>query len=364
MPPLAEDPVIEVEFEFEGPIENLYTTLIVKFYYGGIFRLKKLWKNAAEFLNARERLCGVQLHSEGDGCGTLKVFYADGVSDDDKALFLKIIADHFKEKCVEARRQRIYRCPHCRELVRDRYAVDKSLNRGTQEMPCLYCFKNFPLLDALEVLYRDDKKFLSQIAAMENRAESRIERGGEIVSASAELRTGNFKEWARGADIATVAIVFTDVMDSTKLNIEFGDEHWQQVCEAHFARARELVQRGHGYLIKTIGDSVMVAFHSAAVALDFALDLYRQTGHESVKIRAGIHIGPVEVTSGDAFGQQVSMAARVEAKAKDGGVWVSANVKEDIDVLRASKHRDLKWIEHVDEELKGFPKKYTLWSVE
>lgn len=363
MPPLDEDPVVEVEFRFEGPVENLYTTLVVKLYYGGIFRLKKLWKNAAEFLNARGFVCGLQLQNEGEGQGTLKVFYAEGVSDDDKALFLKIVADHFKEKRVEVVRQRIYRCPHCREPVRDRHAVGMALERGAKEMPCLYCYKNFPLLDALELLYRDDEKFLAQIAEMESRAEARMERGGELVSASAELRTENFKRWAGGAGRATVAIVFTDVLNSTGLNVEFGDDPWRQIREAHFARAKKLVGQGRGYLIKTIGDSVMAAFHNAGDALDFALALHRDTGHKSVSIRAGIHIGPVEVTTGDAFGQQVSMAARVEAKAKEGGVWVSAKVKEDVDTLRASKHQHLKWTEHPDEELKGFQKS-TLWSVE
>ncbi len=61
------------------------------------------------------------------------------------------------------------------------------------------------------------------------------------------------------------------------------------------------------------------------------------------------------------------MAARVEAKAKengkDGGVWVSANVREDVETVRAPKHLQLKWKEHPDEELKGFQKRYTLWSV-
>jgi small GTP-binding protein len=366
MPPLEEDPVVEVEFRFEGPVENLYTTLVVKLYYGGIFRLKKLWKNAAEFLNARERVCGFQLHSDGDGHGTLKVFYAEVMSDDDKALFLKIAADHFKDIRVDVQRERIYRCPRagCREWVRDRNAVRRAIEKGVKEIPCLYCFKLIPLLDALEALYRDDKKFLAQITDMEGRAEVNIERGGELVSASAELRTGKFKEWALGADIATVAIVFTDILNSTKLNVEFGDEHWRQVREAHFALAGDLVDLSHGYLIKTIGDSIMAAFHSANEALDFALALDNNTGHELVKIRAGIHIGPVEVTIGDAFGQQVSMAARVEAKATDGGVWVSAKIKEDIDILRATKHRQLKWTEHPDEELKGFPQKCTLWSVE
>ncbi|HYP00691.1 MAG TPA: adenylate/guanylate cyclase domain-containing protein, partial [Pyrinomonadaceae bacterium] len=208
------------------------------------------------------------------------------------------------------------------------------------------------------------QKFLSQIAAMESRAEASMERGGELVAASAELRTENFKQWAGGADIATVAIVFTDVLGSTKLNVEVGDERWRQAREAHFAQASEFVKRGQGYLIKTIGDSVMAAFHNAAAALDFALSLERQTGHESVRIRAGIHIGPVEVAAGDAFGQQVSMAARVEAKAKHGGIWVSAKVKEDVDTLRAARHKHLKWTEHTGEELGGFPDKCTLWSVE
>jgi small GTP-binding protein len=364
MPPLEEDPVVEVEFAFEGPVENLYTTLVVKLYYGGVFRLKKLWKNAAEFLNARGLVCGFQLQHEGEGQGMLKVFYAEGVRDDDKALFLKIVADHFKEKRVEVDRQRIYRCPHCREPVRDRNAVERALERGTREMPCLYCYKIFPLLDALEVLYRDDEKFLSQIAEMESRAEASMERGGELVSAAAELRTDNFKTWAGGVDIATVAVVFTDVLNSTGLNVESGDAPWRQIREAHFERAKDLIRQGRGYLVKTIGDSVMAAFHSAADALDFALALHRQTGHESINIRAGVHIGAVEVTEGDAFGQQVNMAARVEAKAKDGGIWVSTQVKEDIDSLRASKHSQLKWTEHPGEELKGFPRKCTLWSVE
>lgn len=364
MPPLEEDPVVEVEFAFEGPVENLYTTLVVKLYYGGIFRLKKLWKNAAQFLNVRARVCGFQLHDEGNGSGTLKVFYAEGVSDDHKALFLQIVYDHFDDKGVEVRPHGVYRCSHCGELVGDRRAIEIALARGAQEMRCQYCDEKFPLLNTLEMLYRDDPKLHSQVAEIKSRAEASMESGGKIVAAAAELRTENFKHWAGGADIATVAIVFTDILNSTKLNVEFGDELWRQVREAHFTQAKALIKGGHGYLIKTIGDSVMAAFRSATDALDFALILHRHTGHKSVKIRAGIHIGPVEVTEGDAFGQQVSMAARVQSKAKSSEVWVSSQVKEDVDLLRSSKHSQLIWAAHPGEKLKGFPRRYTLWSVE
>jgi class 3 adenylate cyclase len=183
-------------------------------------------------------------------------------------------------------------------------------------------------------------------------------------AATAEGTTDNFHKWAGEAAVATVAIVFTDICDSTKLNGQLGDERWSQVREQHFTRAKRLIERERGYLIKTIGDSIMAAFHSASHALDFALTLEQDTGQEIVKIRAGIHVGPVEVKPGDAFGQQVNMAARVEVKAKEGGVWVSAQVKEDIDSLRAERHENLKWIEHPNQDLKGFPRLWTLWSVE
>jgi WD40 repeat protein/class 3 adenylate cyclase len=365
MPPLQENFSVEVEFGFAGPVENLYTTLVVKLYYGGTFKLKKLWKKAAEFLNARGRVCGLQLHSAGDGRGTLKIFYDDGVSDDDKALFINTIDAYIKEKHVEVRRECIYRCPACGETVQDRNAVRLALEKGTRRVPCQYCFKAIPLINALDVPYEDGGKFLTQIEATKKHAEEEMERQGEFIAAAAELRTDDFKCWAGGTDIATVAIVFTDVSDSTRLNVVFHDEHWGHVRTSHFARAEKLVNQCHGYLIKTIGDSVMAAFHSSVDALGFALALHRRTGHKLVKIRAGIHIGPVQVQQGDAFGQNVNKASRIVDKAKyDDGIWVSAQVKEDIYVISSSKHKRLRWSEHPSIELKGFPGECTLWSIE
>src|SRR6185369_17283628 len=94
------------------------------------------------------------------------------------------------------------------------------------------------------------------------------------------------------------------------------------------------------------------------------IGLYRNAGHEQVHIRAGVHIGPVGIATEDAFGQHVSMAARVESKAKDGGIWVSERVKEDIDALGAPRHHQLKWIEHRNLKLKGFPRRHNLWALD
>jgi class 3 adenylate cyclase len=50
--------------------------------------------------------------------------------------------------------------------------------------------------------------------------------------------------------------------------------------------------------IKTIGDSFMAAFKSAGAALDYARALPGETGHPQVRIRAGIHIGPMRGEEG------------------------------------------------------------------
>jgi class 3 adenylate cyclase len=220
------------------------------------------------------------------------------------------------------------------------------------------------LLEAIKIFYPDGRKFPAQIEAAESRVEASMERDGELVPASAELRTEDFKTWAGDAEIATIAIVFTDMVGGTELNVELGDERWQQVSKAHFTQSQKLIRQGRGYLLKTKGDGVIAAFHDAGAALDFALTLSRDTGSERVRIRAGIHIGPVVVSTNDVFGQQVDMVSRIEAKAQKGGVWVSAKIKEDISIRNSARHQHLKWTEHPGEVLKGFPGLFTLWSVE
>jgi class 3 adenylate cyclase len=174
-------------------------------------------------------------------------------------------------------------------------------------------------------------------------------------------RNTGFKSWA-GAPKTTIAVVFTDIVGSTALGNEVGDEGMAAVREAHFRQGRGLIRKHRGYEIKTMGDAFMAAFHTAVEALDFALELSASTGHELVRIRAGIHVGPVRIEEEDAFGAVVKYAARVESWAKVPEIWVSARVKQDIDHEKARAHRSLRWMEHVDCELKGFPGKHSLWS--
>lgn len=174
------------------------------------------------------------------------------------------------------------------------------------------------------------------------------------------------REWA-GASTAQVALVFTDIVDSTALVNEMGDKRWIEILIEHLNQARHTLVNYDCYEIKFIGDSFMVAFRTTFEALLFALGLFAATGHPKVKIRAGIHVGEVHIVDNDMFGGMVNYTARVLKAAANEEEWivVSDYAKTQIVQAMGSKNSDLLFSE-LKVKLKGFddPYKHKVWVVE
>jgi class 3 adenylate cyclase len=189
-------------------------------------------------------------------------------------------------------------------------------------------------------------------------------RGEEefVESARGVMSTPIFMEWA-GDELVTLAIVFTDILDSTALCEELKDERMNEVRRAHFAQSRKLITQYKGREIKTIGDSFMAAFKSVEKALDYAMALHANPGHARVQIRAGIHAGPMRVEENDVFGGTVDFAARVVHEIKDAEIWLSDRAKEDLDKGGAAQFDRLEWEGHPGVQVKGFKAAVTLWSL-
>lgn len=198
-------------------------------------------------------------------------------------------------------------------------------------------------------------------AAMAGRT-THVDIDAFVVSAIAATRTKSFVEWA-GDERVTLAIVFTDIVSSTALCNEIGDERMGTVRNAHFDQGRKLLSAHKGREVKTIGDSIMAAFHSVDQALDFAMAFQSDPGHPRIRIRAGIHVGALQVEGSDVFGGTVNFAARVVGAIQGPEIWLSERAKGDIDGLRASRHAHLKWECHNGVTMKGFSVAATLWSV-
>ena len=123
--------------------------------------------------------------------------------------------------------------------------------------------------------------------------------------------------WA-GGDRAMLALVFTDVVDSSALGVELGEERMGALRRDHFSLVRTAIRGRRGREVKTIGDAFLVLFRTAVDALDFARDVLGRSRDHALRVRIGVHVGPVQIEDEDAFGSTVNYAARVEAQAAGG----------------------------------------------
>jgi hypothetical protein len=111
---------------------------------------------------------------------------------------------------------------------------------------------------------------------------------------------GTLEEWA--GNISFVAIVFTDIIDSSALGRELGDRDWFDLLQTHFTNARKITNTFGGHEIHVIGDSYLVAFRTVVAAFDFAMAFQQNTGDERIKIRAGLHFGAARIIDDDILG--------------------------------------------------------------
>jgi class 3 adenylate cyclase len=144
-------------------------------------------------------------------------------------------------------------------------------------------------------------------------------------------------------------VLFTDIVGSTRRAAELGDRRWRELLDTHDELAGRLVQRWGGRLVKTTGDGILATFDGPGRAIGCAAALREGLDAIGVQIRAGLHIGEVELRADDVGGIAVHVAARVMATAGAGEIVVSRTVRDlvagsDI-VLQDRGSRRLKGVE-------------------
>ena len=348
---------------FEGPAQSLYATLAVRLGHSGLFNTGRteMWRNAAVFAAKAGGKCGLYLQEFAEARGRLLIFYDQHLgrlpSDETRFHFEEFVVDHAKSHAIDGTLDlvRFFVCLNCGDPLPDSY-VKRLSERGLKKFACP-CGRNVSLEQPKDrLLYESKVKEMADSADKQRNIEMFVE------SARGETKTPSFMEWA-GGERVTLAIVFTDIVGSTGLGEELKDMVMNEVRRLHFAQSRKLIQSYKGREIKTIGDSFMAAFRSVENALDYASALQTEPGHEQVRLRAGIHIGPMQVEDDDVFGGAVNFAARVVSVIKGAEIWLSDRAKEDLDRGGAKHHRQLSWQRHDEVEMKGFSGVFTLWAL-
>src|ERR1700746_3866396 len=98
------------------------------------------------------------------------------------------------------------------------------------------------------------------------------------------------------------------------------------------------IKEHHGRIVKTTGDGLLVEFASVVDAVRCAVEVQRELAERNadvppdrrIELRMGINLGDIIKDGRDIYGDGVNVAARIEALADAGGVFVSNTVHDHV----------------------------------
>jgi class 3 adenylate cyclase len=178
----------------------------------------------------------------------------------------------------------------------------------------------------------------------------------------AEEWLGEVQEFLTGTRAAPVSdrvlatVLFTDIVDSTRMAADLGDDRWRDVLERHQRAVRDALGRFKGREVKSIGDGFLATFDGPARAIHCAHAILRSSEPSELRMRAGLHTGECEVMGDDIGGIAVHIAARVSTQAEPDEVLVSRTVK---DLVAGS---GIEFTDRGLHELKGVPEPWQLYA--
>ena len=171
-----------------------------------------------------------------------------------------------------------------------------------------------------------------------------------------EFVTGHREDFLLESERVLSTVLFTDIVDSTRIAAEMGDRRWRELLDSHDQLAHQVVGKHRGNLVKSTGDGVLATFDGPGRAVCCALAFGLASGQIGLPLRAGLHTGEIEIRGNDIGGIAVHAAARVMAKSQANEVLVSRVVT---DLVAGT---GLKFSERGSHELKGLPGRWDLFA--
>ncbi|MGE5854426.1 MAG: nickel-binding protein [Deltaproteobacteria bacterium] len=161
------------------------------------------------------------------------------------------------------------------------------------------------------------------------------------------------------------AIMFTDLKDSTRMTMLYGDAKALHLVHVHNALIRNCLNTCRGREIKHTGDGLMASFSSVpdavecAVAVQKAFAAYNQKHSDApLYVRVGVSAGEPIEEHGDLFGKSVQLAARLCTRAEPGRILI------DQVVLDQSSDKNLPISDLGEVTLKGFDHAVRVYEIE
>lgn len=159
---------------------------------------------------------------------------------------------------------------------------------------------------------------------------------------------------------AKVVVMFSDVVDSTRLAMVIGDEGWVKVRQRHLEMLQACYRSSRGEEVNSQGDGFLARFPSPADAVACSIEVQRRlkaqrddTGF-APSVRIGVNAGEAVEHAGDVLGTVVNLAARVMAGAEPNGILVTESVANALDDRFKLEDGGLREMKGVDRKVHAF----------
>ncbi|MEA3279120.1 MAG: adenylate/guanylate cyclase domain-containing protein [Thermodesulfobacteriota bacterium] len=134
--------------------------------------------------------------------------------------------------------------------------------------------------------------------------------------------------------IQKMAVLFTDIVASTRYFKSHGDLAGRQMLQLHQDFVFRALVDHSGILVKTLGDSVLAYFFDPKEAIRAAIIIQQdfkeynkgKEPEDQVRVRIGIHYGDGIVEEDDIFGNVVNLAAKLLTLVDGDQIYISQDV--------------------------------------
>jgi class 3 adenylate cyclase len=236
--------------------------------------------------------------------------------------------------------------------VQEKHGVDYRRYWLNHECGKFYCLVHAPSPEAAQAVHAEAHGMLAErIIEVDPEVADGLLGSVDAISSGLVVVPGS----GNVPESAIRTILFTDIVDSTAITQQLGDDGAMKLVRAHDTIVREALHETAGREVKHTGDGIMAAFHSTAAAVRCAAVVRDKVGSSDdrdvpalLRVRIGLAAGEPLEQRGDFFGTAVQLAARLCSQAEPGQVLVSNVVVE----LCAGK--GFRFADQGDVQLKGF----------
>ncbi len=214
-PEYPHTPKKENSYTFSGQTETIYATLVVRLTYSGAFKLKKSWKDSAEFFDIHNQICGITLNLLKDGKGIIDIFFGNQVLEESKNLFKRFVYKHIKNRALKDSLviDNLIMCPNCNYEISDNSIIQKRIERGDKIVRCLDCDYEISIVPVESLKLDESPKKIEKLS------EQAMNKKKEVINNISKKIKNNLGEYDvffayNSADQENVNVMYTKLLEN------------------------------------------------------------------------------------------------------------------------------------------------------